>query len=237
MKSWQEYLLSIVSDDSMCERELFRRIEDATLLLEFEHVAYGFQAPFPFSRPNITLLNNYPRSWQERYAQAGYLQVDPTVSHGRRSQAPLVWDDHVFADTRTLWDEAKAHGLAVGWAQSSLDGLGAVGMITLSRSGQSLTAQELDAKQQKMKWLAQVAHLAFSRLFRCHSTTGDQILSGRELEVLKWSGDGKSAQDIADILSLSKNTVDFHIKNCVVKLQVPNKTAAVVRAALLGLLN
>jgi DNA-binding CsgD family transcriptional regulator len=237
MKSWQEDLLDLVSNSSTCELEVFRRLEEAVIALGFEHVAYGFQSPLPFSRPRITLLNNYPRSWQERYAQAGYLQVDPTVAHGRRSQEPIIWADQVFADTQSFWDEARAHGLRVGWAQSSLDGLGAGGMLTLSRSCQSLTPQELDAKQQKMRWLVQVAHLAFSRLLRCNPTKGSHTLSDRELEVLKWSADGKSAQDIADILRVSKNTVDFHIKNSVTKLQVPNKTAAVVHAALLGLLN
>jgi LuxR family transcriptional regulator len=109
-------------------------------------------------------------------------------------------------------------------------------MLTLSRSCQSLNPQELEAKQQKMRWLVQVAHLAFSRLLRNNPTNGSHALSGKELEVLKWSADGKSAQDIADILNVSKSTVDFHIKNSVTKLQVSNKTAAVVRAALLGLL-
>ncbi len=237
MKSWQEDLLDLASDTAACEREIFRRVEAAALALGFEHVAYGFQSLTPFSRPKITLLNNYPVSWQERYAQAGYLQVDPTVAHGRRSQKPIIWTDQVFADAQGLWDEARAHGLSVGWAQSSLDILGAGGMLTLSRSCESLSPQELEAKQQRMRWLVQVAHLAFSRLLRCNQTNGSHNLSGRELEVLKWLADGKSAQDIADILNLSKNTVDFHIKNSVTKLQVPNKTAAVVRAALLGLLN
>jgi LuxR family transcriptional regulator len=237
MKSWQEDLLDIVFDDATCERDVFKRLEDIAIGLGFEHVAYGFQSALPFSRPKITLLNNYPRSWQERYAQAGYLLVDPTVAHGRRSQVPIIWADQVFADAQSLWDEARAHGLRVGWAQSSLDGLGAGGMITLSRCCQSLTPQELDAKQLRMRWLVQVAHLAFSRLLRCDPTTGLYALSNRELEVLKWSADGKSAQDIADILGVSKNTVDFHIKNSVTKLQVPNKIAAVVRAAFLGLLS
>lgn len=237
MKSWQEDLLDLVLDKATCEREIFRRVEDASLALGFEHVAYGFQSPTPFSSPKITLLNNYPESWQERYAQAGYLQTDPTVAHGRRSLEPILWTDQVFADAQSLWDEARAHGLRVGWAQSSLDGLGTGGMLTLSRSCQSLTPQELDAKQLKMRWLVQVTHLALSQLLRCKPTKGSHTLSGRELEILKWSADGKSAQDIADILSVSKNTVDFHIKNSVTKLQAPNKTAAVVRAALLGLLN
>lgn len=237
MKNWQEDLLDLLFASSACEQEVFKRIEEAAIALEFERVAYGFQSPLPFSRPKITLLNNYPRAWQERYAQAGYIHVDPTVAHGRRSQEPIIWADHVFADTRSLWNEATAHGLSVGWAQSSLDGLGVGGMLTLSRCCQPLTTEELDAKQLKMRWLVQVAHVAFSRLFRCNEAKDSHTLSNRELEVLKWSADGKSAQDIADILNVSKNTVDFHIKNAVTKLRVPNKTAAVVRAAVLGLLS
>jgi DNA-binding CsgD family transcriptional regulator len=237
MKSWQEDLLDLVPDTVACEREIFRRVEEAALALGFEHVAYGFQSLTPFSRPKITLFNNYPVSWRERYAQAGYLQVDPTVAQGRRSQEPIIWTDQVFADAKGLWDEARAHGLTVGWAQSSLDVFGAGGMLTLSRSCESLSLQELGAKQQKMRWLVQVAHLAFSRLLRCNQSNASHKLSNRELDVLKWSADGKSAQDIAAILNISKNTVDFHIRNSVTKLQVPNKTAAVVRAALLGLLN
>ena len=61
-------------------------------------------------------------------------------------------------------------------------------------------------------------------------------LSEREIEALKWTADDKSAQDIAEILLLSKNTVDFHIKNSIRKLNVPNKTAAVVRAVLMGMI-
>jgi DNA-binding CsgD family transcriptional regulator len=237
MNGWQEDLLAIVFDQASSQHELFARVEDAAAALGFEHVAYGFQSPMPFSRRNVTLLSSYPQSWQEHYAQAGYLQIDPTVAHGRRSQTPIIWADAMFEGTESLWDAARAHGLRVGWAQSSLDGLGAGGMLTLSRSSQPLTAQELDCKELRMRWLVQVAHLALSRQLRCDAPRESHTLSDRELEVLKWSADGKSAQDIADILMVSKNTVDFHIKNSVTKLQAANKTAAVVRAALLGLLN
>jgi DNA-binding CsgD family transcriptional regulator len=237
MEGWQENLLDILLHDTVSELDVFGRVADAALTLGFKHVAYGFQSPLPFSRPKVTLLNNYPRAWQERYAQAEYIRVDPTVAHGRRSQEPIIWEDQLFAEAQSLWNEARAHGVSVGWAQSSLDVLGAGGMLTLSRPYPSLTPQELGAKQQHMRWLVQVSHLAFSRLLRRSLTMDSPTLSTRESEVLKWSADGKSAQDIADILNVSKNTVDFHIKNAVSKLQVPNKTSAVVRAALLGLLN
>jgi LuxR family transcriptional regulator len=35
---------------------------------------------------------------------------------------------------------------------------------------------------------------------------------------------------------ISVDTVNFHVKNAVMKLKTTNKTAAVVRAAMLGLL-
>ena len=62
-------------------------------------------------------------------------------------------------------------------------------------------------------------------------------LTAREREVLQWSADGKSAQDIADTLNLSKSAIDFHLKNSIQKLNAPNKTAAVARAALMGWLS
>ena len=64
-----------------------------------------------------------------------------------------------------------------------------------------------------------------------------ESLSPREIEVLKWTADGKTADDIAEILNVSRNTINFHIKNAVRKLQAANKTAAVVKAAVSGLLS
>ncbi len=55
-------------------------------------------------------------------------------------------------------------------------------------------------------------------------------LSPREKEVLKWLIQGKSSWDIASILHISKNTVNFHIKNLFQKLDVVNRTQAVSEA-------
>jgi len=88
-----------------------------------------------------------------------------------------------------------------------------------------------------MRWLVSVAHLSLSNVYQSDLRAQlDPNLTERELEVLRWSADGKSATEIGDILSISKNTVDFHIKNAVHKLQTSNKTAAVARAIMLGLL-
>lgn len=60
-------------------------------------------------------------------------------------------------------------------------------------------------------------------------------LTEREIEILKWTAAGKTADDIALILSMKKRTVHFHVANAVQKMGVCNKTAAVVQAALHGM--
>jgi DNA-binding CsgD family transcriptional regulator len=230
--------LLIALDRAPSEKVVFDALQAEAYRLGFEHCAYGLRLAVPVSNPKVITLNNYPTAWQARYMEAGYLQVDPSVRHGRLSQEPLVWTDDVFASARPLWDEARDHGLRVGWAQSSLDGFGVGGMLTLSRSGELLGAQELAAKENQMRWLVQAAHLALSRFMKPrYAVQPETPLTPREVEVLKWTADGKTAADIGAILAISVPTVNFHIKNVVHKMRAANKTAAVVQALLSGLLN
>jgi len=60
-------------------------------------------------------------------------------------------------------------------------------------------------------------------------------LTLREVEVLRWSAEGKTAAEVAIILDVKVRTVNFHIGSAVRKIGVRNKTSAVVHAALHGL--
>lgn len=237
MQQFNESLLTAL-DSAASEEAVFAALLTAAQNLGFEHLAYGLRLAVPVSNPKVITLNNYPKSWQERYQAAGYIAVDPSVRHGVVSRRPLVWTDDVFASVQDLWAEARDQGLRVGWAQSSLDGSGVGGMLTLSRSADLLTERELQQKETEMRWLVQAAHLALSRLMQPKFTMQPDVpLTPREIEVLKWSADGKTASEIGDILSIAVPTVNFHIKNVVLKLKAANKTAAVVRALMSGLLN
>ena len=65
---------------------------------------------------------------------------------------------------------------------------------------------------------------------------GDDDLTAREMDVLRLIRDGYRNKQIADQLSISENTVNFHIKNLVDKLQANDRTHAVTIALRRGLL-
>lgn len=236
MSSWHEDLLNLLVLPPGHPEHAFSNIEHVASKLGFEHVAYGFQSPYPVTKPTVTLLSNYPLAWQEHYHRAGYLMNDPTVIHGKRSQEPVLWSDVVFASNPALWRDALDHGFKSGWAQSSLERCsGAGSLLTLCRCTEPITDDELKEKEPHMRWLVQVAHVSLSRAILVQDTcSAPTPLTVREREVLQWTADGKSAQDIADILHLSKSAVDFHLANSIKKLKTTNKTAAVARAVLLG---
>jgi two-component system response regulator NreC len=50
------------------------------------------------------------------------------------------------------------------------------------------------------------------------------VLSTREKEILRLIGEGKTSQEIADILFIGKSTVDTHRKNILKKMNIQGKT-------------
>ncbi len=236
MEKWlEEQFECLMKIDS--EHELFKQIAILAREMGFEYCAYGIRMPLPISRPSFALFNNYSPEWQKYYQEREFLGIDPTVHHGLKSTRPLLWTPQVFESTPELWEEARAHGLCYGWAQSARDVNGSIGMLTLARSVGQLQVEDLVASQIKMVWLSQMTHAGMARLLTPKMLPESVIvMTAREREVLRWTAEGKTAYEVGQILSVSERTVNFHINNVVVKLGSTNKIQAAVKAASLGLL-
>ena len=61
-------------------------------------------------------------------------------------------------------------------------------------------------------------------------------LSPRELECLELAFQGLTARKTSEAMACSERTINFHLSNAMVKLQVDNKLAAVQRACWFGLI-
>ena len=235
MQAWVEDLLSIAHEGGPAD-QVFARVESAVQRLGFEHCAYGLRDVLSNAGSQVVMLNNYPTNWRVRYASMGYLEQDPTVALGRRSTVPLIWSDEMFASARHLWEDARAFGLRHGWAQSSLDAPDIGGMLTVSRSTEVISECELRTNGARLQLLTCVAHQALSRAVRWQMGASLDSLVPREREVLKWTAEGKSSQEAAALMLISRATIEYHVRNAMRKLGAPNKTAAAVRATMLGLL-
>ncbi|MCY7314873.1 MAG: autoinducer binding domain-containing protein [Rubrivivax sp.] len=237
MQGWQEELLWSM-DGLHTQQELFAKVQAAARAMGFEYCAYGVRVPVPLTQPRFGVLSAYPEPWQRRYSEARYLAQDPTVLHGLASGSPVLWTDQVFSRALDLWREAQSFGVRHGWAQATHGVRGVVGMLSLARGHEPINRRELLASEPRMRWLACLSHAMLGRhLVPAVGLDGQPDLTPRELEVLKWTGDGKTASEVGNILAISQATVHFHLKNVVSKFGCANKTAAVVRAALLGLLS
>jgi DNA-binding NarL/FixJ family response regulator len=58
------------------------------------------------------------------------------------------------------------------------------------------------------------------------------MLNDREIETLTWVARGKTSAQIADLMGLSKRTVDFHLDNARIKLDATTRTQAAIKAAI-----
>jgi LuxR family transcriptional regulator len=231
-QTWQQHLASVRT-----EADLLPVLVQAANQLSFEYCAIGMRQPLPLSNPKIVMLNNYPLAWRERYEAARYLGVDPTVAHAVVSTRPMLWSDEVFDNAADLWEDARGHGLRIGWAQPVHDIKGTAGLLTLARSHEAMSSLEAVDKGPQVAWLAQAAHETLTSVLASKSDSPSTItLTARERDVLRWAGDGKTAAETADILGIAERTVIFHIDNALRSLGAANKTAGVVKAAMLQLI-
>lgn len=92
-----------------------------------------------------------------------------------------------------------------------------------------------------MKMITPHLHLALVRALTTvqefsHLTTPNEALSDRQKQILRWINEGKTNWEIAQILEMTEKNVKYHIEQIFSKLQVRNRTQAVAKAMLLGLL-
>lgn len=201
----------------------------------FDYCGWQSQLPLPLTRPNLASLTTVEDEVNDKIASGAYLD-SPLIRHCSSTTTPLLWkgttDDEVFLQDPALMEEYYSFNHRGGWAQSVFSSAGTFSLFHTD-SINTFSRQELQHSSRSMQWVA-MAVLGRMNQIRERS---DIKLSLREQEVLRWTGDGKTTDQIASILALSYSTINFHLRNAMMKLDAPNKTAAVVRAIFLGLLH
>ncbi len=233
---WNEVFTGF--NHALTEAEILQNVEHYARRLGFERVAFGTKGTASPKDDGVSIISNYPDAWLARYLERDYVAIDPTVRLGMRTRSPVVWHDALFVKSQQLWSEAQDFGLRAGLAQSSWARGGIFTLLSLARDREPVSADEVHALQ---PYLFILAECVTSKIQ--NSIDGEnarrylQRLSPREIEMLKWSADGKTATEISMQLGIASATVYFHLQNAKRKLGVTTKIQAADHARRLGVLD
>lgn len=140
---------------------------------------------------------------------------------------------------REAGENASVLMLTVSQEESDLVGAimaGASGYLLKNAEPETLRRTLLDVAAGKSALSPEMTALVFKVMRRSPSGRPQDLLSGRELEVLRCLARGQTTALIAAELYISENTVKTHIRHILEKMEVNNRAEAVAKASYLGLL-
>lgn len=182
------------------------------------------------------LLTNMglPRVWERHYRARLHL-LDPLPSLSLDFGNAFVWPDELDHARlgklqRRYLQIAAQYGLARGIGVACYGPHGRAGFLGAAWDSKKPPSDRI------MLTVHQIGQTSFQRY--CHIMR-DHIdiapLSNRELEVLGWMCSGKSNPAMAEIIGVSRSSIDAYIRRIFAKLGTTDRTAACVRAYSLGL--
>lgn len=187
-------------------------------------------------------LHNYANSWIDRAARVprALYERDPVLAHLDISPVPIVWNRGNYDAARVgeIWEESSAVGIRAGIAVAVECSSNMVLNIGLSRSDVgTIYGDETVQLRAHMSLFAACVKARAMDIVMPQVRLMMPRLTGRELDVLKWTREGKTAWELGKILGISNGTANFHLQNAQRKLASTDKHQAVLRALKLQLID
>ncbi len=236
-------------------REVFQRIIE-----KYGFSSFGFMdASHPWENEPL-LVSTHAPAWIDTYRSGNFITTDPCLARARRTNLPFHWGSVPLPPVTgkrkpgavKAMEAARDFGInegltipvhyndALGRRYSSVCALFWKDPVqkffaSLRHNGVQLQvillyfAQKIvDLHAAGIKASPRTSHRAELQRFP---------LTDREKEVLKWAGMGKTSDETAAILHISRKTIEAHIKSAMIKLGATNKTQATVQAVYRGLID
>ncbi len=197
-----------------------------------------FQGPIANNRALGRVVSNFGFSkvWERAYADKWRFH-DPIPEAAARNPGPMYW--HRLPATLALTDDEKAYldflaliGMEQGICMLLFGEASRVALMAASTDRDGEPVEHVDQEFFRLIGLA-----SFSRY--CQLVTTDpelQVpLSGREMDVLYWMAQGHSNAGISEALGISQGTVNTYVKRIFAKMNVFDRTSAVMKGVQHGL--
>ncbi|CAA7625724.1 LuxR family transcriptional regulator [Magnetospirillum sp. UT-4] len=188
-------------------------------------------------RGSLVYIGDWQAEWSQRYADQGYLDIDPVVERLLRSVTPFLWQDTVAqrptgAPERVVLNEARDFGLKAG-AEIPIHehGFGVATFSVFSERESDFVKAWAEYKH-NLHIFSLYFHEKYASLLPPDEELAPPALSRRERECLVWTSRGKTAWEVAEILHISERTVKLYLDAATRKLGSFSKHHAVVKAVL-----
>jgi LuxR family transcriptional regulator, activator of conjugal transfer of Ti plasmids len=236
-QSFQEFVDAVQTADDVASSE---RVASRLM----QRLGFRWFAYLRVDGDQSALISSYPKSWTGRYVDLRYQSVDPVIGRARVQCDLFCWSGDRGSARRTreqrrFFDEAKTFGIRSGITVPIRGGFGQMAAFTLATDESALLTERLaDEYRHMLQPIGLYFHThAKAKLEPVTSFSATQAtLSQRERQCLAWSARGKTADDIAVLVGISKRTVIFHLENARVKLGAISLTQCVAEAIRRGLL-
>lgn len=189
---------------------------------------------------DFAAVHNAPAGYAEAINDATSMRRDPVMQHCKQSTVPIIWDQRTYTDSGAgeLWEEQAQYGYCTGIAMALHMPGGRHFALGVERD-QPLPGNrhELTRLVADLQLFVVHAQEAAMRILAPEAKPQDRpMLTPRELEVLRWTMEGKTAWEVGRILGIAERTAVLHLHNAMRKLECASKHQAVLKALRLGLI-
>ncbi len=208
--------------------------------LGFDRVATSVAVDRLGGEPEFIAIHNAPAAYVQTFDDLSISKRDPIAQHCKRNSVPIIWGQQTYVDANSaeLWERQAQFGYKNGIAMALHLPEGRHFLVGVERD-KALPSDggELTRIVADLQLFAVHAQDTALRVLVSEAARPElPALTPRELEVLRWTMDGKTTSAISAILGIGDRTAVFHLQNAMQKLNCNSKHVAVVKALRLGLL-
>lgn len=183
-------------------------------------------------------ISNYPMEWQHRYIESNFFLIDPVITNAKRGSYVYNWavdtgSNGASKDVVNFYNHASEFSIRSGFSIAIPSGFGHLAILTLaSEAGRAAPINPSNAHLA----IAATAMIHMSLAKADNAISREIELTPREATCLRWLAEGKSGQEIAELLSISYSAVRFFTEGAKKKLNANTTMQAVALASRMRLI-
>lgn len=212
-------------DSALDTQQLAAQLEHAALEYGFERASLLLEFPTPFTRRKCALIKRGAPMWLGPVDHELIAPLQPSFVESLKRVDMAVWAYDRCPAVFQSSDKPEFEGPIAGITYTSMANSGVIYSVAFLRTSPNVSVQEQAALSMKLRCIGDMVKRAGRRIGL--DSTSEFELTAREIDILRWTADGKCSHDVALILGISENTVNYHIKRVLGKVGCSSKLQAV----------